>query len=221
MKIPILSLLILCLCFQGFSQIIENVDYNIEGDIISVTYDLNNFKASAKYNIDLKFINDKGSTVIPESVEGDIELVKGGKNKKIIWNVVKDIQEMEGQYKAVVTITKQETKNHTIFLSPNLPWAPFGARYAYIKKYGCYVSFASDLGLIDGTFQFTGGLVASVARRTNIYLGGGMEILWQEPIGESGVFLKFNNITVDIIGVGINFSDREYCYTKFGVGINF
>lgn len=221
MKTSILLLLIIGLCFRGFSQTIENVDYNIEGDIISVTYDIKSYKASEKYNIELKFINDQGKAIIPETAEGDIGLVKGGKNKKIIWNVVKDIQEFEGRYKAVVTIAGKETKYNTIFLSPNLPWTFVGARYAYINKFGCYVQIASDFALIEEAFHVTGGFVLPVAKRINIYAGGGMEIFWQEVLVESGVFLKFNNITVDIIGVGINLTDINYSYSKFGIGINF
>lgn len=209
-----LSLLILCLYFQGYSQIIENVDYEIIGDQISVTYDLKKYKACEKYNIELEFVSERGETIIPATVEGDIGLIHGGKRKKIVWHVLRDIQEMEGRYKAVVTITKQVIKMHSVFISPNMPWSFAGLRYTNIKNLGYYVSVASDFGLIEATLHLTGGMVIPVAKRTNIYFGGGGEIFWQEIIVESGVFLKFKSLTIDITGVGINLTDIDYSYSK-------
>jgi hypothetical protein len=227
MKKLLLSLFICSLGFSisSYSQIVENVDYSIDGDKIYITYDISYYEDGKKYNVDLKFVDNNGRIIIPKTVEGDIGSVYGGRNRKITWAVLQDMQEMSGEYKAIVTINeketeKQNTQKHSFLFCPNLPWAFFGVKYAYIGKAGCYISGASDFGLMDETCHVTGGLALSVAQSTNIYFGGGMEIFWAEPLVESGVILKFKSITIDL-GGGLNIFDTYYSYGKIGAGFSF
>ncbi len=220
MKKAIVSLFILYTCTINYSQVIENVNYNVLDDQIDITYDLVSYKKGQKYNIVLKFVDDKGKTIIPVTVEGDIGIVKGGLNKRIIWNVLNDIQEFEGRYKAVITLTKPKINKHSILYNANIPWDFFGIKYAYIGRLGCYTSLASDFGLLDETSHFTGGLAVRAATRTNIYFGGGLELSWGNTVLESGIILKFNHATIDS-GLGFDLMDSEYNYFKFAFGYSF
>lgn len=227
MKKLLLSLFICSLVYSidSYAQIVENVDYRIDGDKIYITYDISYYENGEKYNVDLKFVDNNGRIIIPKTVEGDIGSVYGGRNRRITWKVLQDIQEMNGQYKAVVAIKekkakKQNAKKHSVLICPSVPWAFIGAKYAYIGKAGGYISCASDFALLDEAFHVTGGLALSVAQSTNIYFGGGMDVFLGEPLVESGVILKFKFLTIDL-GGGVNIYDTYYSYGKLGAGISF
>jgi hypothetical protein len=120
----------------------------------------------------------------------------------------------------VITLTKPEIKKHSVLYNSNIPWGFFGIKYAYIGRFGCYASLASDFGLLDRTSHFTGGLAVRAATRTNIYFGGGLELSWGDAIVDSGIILKFNHFTIDT-GVGFDLMDGEYTFIKLAIGYSF
>ncbi len=112
------------------------------------------------------------------------------------------------------------TKNNTILVSPTLPWAPFGLKYAYLGKVGLYASVSSDFLLLDETLNITIGPTFRLTPKTNIYLGGGYEPLWEEPLADFGFIFKLNKYSIDA-GLCINFEEVDYSGLRLGFGINF
>ncbi len=101
--------LILLYSINSFSQStsakIENVDYSVVGSKIIVTYDIINAGAEENFQVDLKFVDEQNHNVYPLSLSGDVgNTIYRGKEKRITWNVLKDREEISGNYKAVVSI---------------------------------------------------------------------------------------------------------------------
>jgi len=89
-----------------FSQTIENVDFYVENQRIVVRYDLIYPKPDTLINISLVFSSDKGAKITPVSVTGDLNKVKPGVGKTLIWNIVEDGINLEGNYRAEVEVNK-------------------------------------------------------------------------------------------------------------------
>lgn len=95
---------------QLFSQtaVIENVQYYFEktSKQIVITYDISNYEEDNTFNIELLFIDGKNQKIEPKSVTGDIGInIKGGKNKKINWDLYNDISELSETAKPILKIT--------------------------------------------------------------------------------------------------------------------
>ncbi len=82
---------------------IENVKLEVRDEKIVVIYDIVNFDVHSLFDIELEIIS--AITYDPVSVYGDVgKGVLGGSNKKIVWDVYKDLDELIGNVKARVTI---------------------------------------------------------------------------------------------------------------------
>ncbi len=79
------------------AQQIENVDYFLEGKNIVITYDLVNCNTSDLYDISVVFVEQNQSRVTPLTLSGDVQKVSCG-TKRIVWNVLKDREELTGKY---------------------------------------------------------------------------------------------------------------------------
>jgi hypothetical protein len=83
----------------SYSQKIENVSFKQDGDKIIVTYDLVNGTVSKYFEVSIEMSSDGGSNFsdIMKTVSGDAgENIQPGKNKKITWDVLKDVKELNG-----------------------------------------------------------------------------------------------------------------------------
>lgn len=96
----------LLLSLNVISQVIQNVDFNFVDDKIVIFYDLVDCDSKYKYDIDIKFIDDQGNTIIPRNLSGDYGLVTCGRNKKVEWDLFKQVNKFEGNYKAEVSIRR-------------------------------------------------------------------------------------------------------------------
>lgn len=200
----LLTVLFISLYTYGLSQHITNVDYKIDGNNIIVTYDLE-AESRTNYKIDLVFLSREGNQLIPKTVEGDIGIVKGGKNKKIIWAVTEDVQSLEGDYKVILTIIDKIKNHHALFYSVNVALTFAGIRYAYLGKFGGYTSLSTDFGIIDTYSMFTAGFTFRVAEKYYPYIGGGIEISFDSAtIIEAGSMINFGKLAFDI-GIGAEF----------------
>ncbi|MCX6287988.1 MAG: hypothetical protein NTY96_12825 [Bacteroidetes bacterium] len=92
-----LNLIILALfLLQGISRAqtkaeIQNIDFNVVGDSLIVTYDLLKAKNSEKFNVVLVVKTVTGKSYDPLAVAGDVGgNIFGGKAKRIVWNIAKD-----------------------------------------------------------------------------------------------------------------------------------
>lgn len=90
----------------GFSQKIENVDFKLVGNVVTVTYDLVDGAEDYSYDVDIKFKLLNGQVKVPHNAYGDLNGVYPGKNKQIIWDVIADKQEIIGEASAIVRIVK-------------------------------------------------------------------------------------------------------------------
>jgi len=101
-KMKTLFLVIILFLFEtiySYSQSIQNVIFNEKENKIIINYDLIDSDNSHLYEITLEISNDGGVSFksLPKSLQGDIgKNIKPGEGKKIIWNVLKDVGELQG-----------------------------------------------------------------------------------------------------------------------------
>jgi hypothetical protein len=95
---------LLLLSLNVSSQVIKNVDFNFVDDKIVIFYDLVDCDSKYKYDIDIKFVDDRGNTVIPRILSGDYGRVSCGKNNRVEWDPFQEMSTFEGNYKVTVNI---------------------------------------------------------------------------------------------------------------------
>lgn len=100
------------------AQNIENVDFEAFEDHILVTYDLVNCPLNTVFDLTLVFVKPNGASIYPKNLFGDIESVKPGYKKSIKWFFRNDIEDYNGELKAVLSIkgfnlVNQSTLNNT------------------------------------------------------------------------------------------------------------
>lgn len=75
---------------------VRNVGFVARGQKIEVTYDL---EGKGTYAVSLHLLGEAGQDTVatPQAVSGDVgQEVEPGKNKKIVWDVLKDVESLEG-----------------------------------------------------------------------------------------------------------------------------
>ena len=188
-KLILISAISLLLSIRGFSQNVENVDFNLAGEKINIFYDLNNIQ---KCDVDIKFITEDGQTIIPRTITGDVgKGIAGGKNKKAVWNVFEDRGGLSGNHQCIINISNvRKFTNNDISLFTQIPVEvkysfSIGGKYVhYFSKFGGYVSLAflefSDedsynedcINYYDGFSLYAGGAVNLNAVKP--YIGAGL-----------------------------------------------
>lgn len=99
----LLTTITLIWCLSGYSQKIQNVRITTEGDKVAVYYDLDDYSTRRTYTIDIKF--QSTTEITPFALSGDVgEGVLGGKDRKIVWDLYQDIDGLQGNLKAQVSI---------------------------------------------------------------------------------------------------------------------
>ena len=211
MKNYFLIFFLLVFTFSGYSQVIENVDYNLVGNSINIFYDINDYTIGEKYEIEVRFVNNEGQVVIPRTLWGDFGIVTGGKGKKIVWSVFQDTQGLTGNYQAVVKISKKIYKRHTVFAYMNLPDVSLiGLKYAYVDKFGGYIG--ASIRYDDDDPLVVVGPVIRAYKAIYTYAGFGINVFTpEEIIIEAGTIItprKLGFVAFDL-GIGL-FSYTEY-----------
>ena len=236
MKIKsLLFVLLFSFCATAFSQSISNVDYEVKDENIVITYDLNG-EPNTKYQIEVNFVNIDGTRVIPKTMDGDVGVVTGGKDKQIHWSVTFDTDGLDGKYKVVLTIKdkmkttiKDKIKTqHAILFNANVPITIAGIRYAYLGKIGAYISLTNDFNLIytEGVLIGTAGINVRIADKFYPYVGGGVDIYFGDPFIEGGIMYRHDRLIFDL-GIGFNlfyyYPDNLFplAYAKVGLGYCF
>ena len=70
---------------------IQNIDFNVVGDSLVVTYDLVKAKSAERFTITLLVKTVTGKTFDLNALSGDVgSNIAGGKGKRIVWNIAKD-----------------------------------------------------------------------------------------------------------------------------------
>jgi hypothetical protein len=93
------GLFCLTICNPCVSQIIvdskavvSNVDFNLVNDELEITYDILNSSPGELFQVSAGILNESGKPINAKSFKGDIgENISGGTQKKIVWEISKDI----------------------------------------------------------------------------------------------------------------------------------
>lgn len=90
---------------HGVAQDIRNVDFTVQKDKIFVVYELANCKRDRAYDVKLYYTDQSGFSEA-KSVEGNLIEQSCGKQKLIVWDVLKDRKELKGKIQLEVKIVK-------------------------------------------------------------------------------------------------------------------
>ncbi len=111
-KKPFLTVLLILFCFglfsvNGFGQTearIINIDFDLVGEDIVITYDVVNYAPGEKFNITIEVITESGKKLNARSLTGDVgSNIAGGSKKQVTWDFKKDnITLSEGIYVEVI-----------------------------------------------------------------------------------------------------------------------
>ena len=83
----------------------ENIDFYVVDEKIVVSYDLVKTSPQETFEVSLEFVNENNEIIVPATVEGDVGYnIKGGKAKKIYWDVFSDMDEITGEIKPRLNI---------------------------------------------------------------------------------------------------------------------
>jgi len=141
---------------QSTKARIENVSFDVVDKKIVVIYDISRYSPVERFQVNLQFVTDKNETINPITVFGDVgNEIKGGKNKKIVWDFIKDGVKLKGiNLEADVTVASVKEDGggpSNAFLSILIPG--LGDRYvsnsrkAIIKPYFFTIATYGMLGM--------------------------------------------------------------------------
>lgn len=78
------------ICAQSTSAQISNVDFINENNVLHITYDIAGSKAAEEYYVWCEAQDMQKNKIKFRAYTGDVRHVKGGSQKKILWNYAKD-----------------------------------------------------------------------------------------------------------------------------------
>ena len=93
-------MLILAACVTShlsYSQKITNVDFEVIGNTVKVTYDIDGCSEDKNYDIRLSVGMEGELTEISRGLSGDVKNVPCGSSKVILWDVLSERSELRGQ----------------------------------------------------------------------------------------------------------------------------
>lgn len=150
-------LLFSLLSFVIKAQKITNVDFKVVSNEIKIFYDIEDGQKNTLYDIKVLIELEKkvssgiSKTITPKSISGDVEKVKPGKGKTIKWNVLRDIEKLEGEISVTVSILKSH------ILNPDNKWGPEAAFTSLVfPGLGNYLINKNDKSAQIGAYTFIG-----------------------------------------------------------------
>jgi hypothetical protein len=110
-KFVILVILFICSFLSLRAQIIQSVTFEATDDnMIEVKYYLTTDDDEREYDVKLfASMNGGKNFFLAKSTKGDVGMVKGNGLKKIVWNVLSDIETFEGE-ECVMKVTAEQVK---------------------------------------------------------------------------------------------------------------
>ncbi len=232
-------LLFLCL-FQinTFSQLVENVRFEQQGEQIIIFYDLISNGNKGSCSVNAYYTSDYGKTYISlKSVTGDAgRKISAGRKKKIVWNVLDDLYELKGEIKFRVTASSENKYtfwDYDLFLSIRSlnDYLPLGGRIGFLgpNRVGGYVSIIYGINspqLRDKTIVILGPILKIVKKEKlslSVCAGAGNYELYDYSydsiyppggfIGEAGFILNLSHFNVTL---GLELSDYTYLFAGIG-----
>ena len=219
-----------------FSQKVGNIRVEQVNDQIHVFYDLSEVDENRILKIEIFVSNNGGSTyeITPVSIFGDIGIgVNQGINKKIVWDVLNDFEELTGtDFRFKVSAKYLTTENEARVIR------------------GKYLSLLAGYGNLDNSTDLVGTLKGCVYIKRlpiglslNGFTSNSMSLSWAKRkfYGMySGIFIEpvlINSQKIDLfspvsLGAGLvgeefvndTISDRNILrmfYLEFGLGVDF
>lgn len=225
---------------NSFPQSVQNVRFNQAGEKVVILYDLNDITGTKKScSVKVFYTLDDGKTYIPvESAYGDVgNNINPGKDKRVIWNVLNDTDELTGEIKFKVTASRKREVtilDYDLFISTRSlgHYWPFGGRIGMLGpgRIGGYVSFIYGVEYIEWDEKYLGiaGPIFNIVNgnkiRFSTYAGGGYyeeyisagEDEWIDLGGfvfESGIIITYSHIGLTF---GLEVSDDAYIVAGIG-----
>lgn len=244
---PVIYIFLFLFHLHSYSQSVQNVRFNQAGEKIFIFYDLNDISGEKKsFFVKVFYTLDDGRTYVSiKSVYGDIgKDIVPGDDKKVIWNVLNDTDELAGEIKFKVTAFPQKLTaspqrettilDYDLFISLRslgFYW-PFGGRIGMLGpgRVGGYVSFIYGVEYQewDEKYLGIGGPVFNIVNKNKIRLsafaGGGY---YEEyiAIGEfewldyGGFVLEGGFIfTYSHVGLTLGLEISDEAYPFIGIG---
>lgn len=201
------SLLLFIAILPTYSQTVSNVNFLQEGQQIEIRYDLTGARFYQYFNIEVYVSTDAGKTYEGplQHASGDVGPdIKEGINKKVLWDVFKEMPTFEGDVLFIIraTVMKKKLKRRPFIGYKASYTAPFGAVAGLTGKTGFYISarinqayfetsaYETDgVSIIDyeetGYYTFlskdktqrlsiTAGLQFQIGWKVHLYIGGGL-----------------------------------------------
>lgn len=130
----ILLILFTLFTIQVNSQIVGNVQSKQSGDNILITYNLSNSDAGSKVKINAYYAVNEGFFIGPlQKVSGDVnEISSGNGEKAITWNVLEEINGLEGNVKFKIEAIPLKKQSNPIAISGSY----YGEIVGYTKNSG-------------------------------------------------------------------------------------
>ena len=139
------------------AQKITNVDFKVVSNELKISYDIEDGQKNMLYDIKVLIEMEKriGSeikkTIKPRTISGDIYKVKPGKRKTIKWEVLRDIEKLEGEISVIVSVSKSH------ILNPDKKWGPEAAFVSLVLPgRGNYLVNKSEISGGIGFYTFLG-----------------------------------------------------------------
>lgn len=119
--------------YLSYSQTVENIRVEPDGDNIKISYRIGRSTESQLYNIVLSCSMDGGQRFEPQSVIGDVgKNIRGGRSfYTVIWNVFEDVEEVgNGEFFVKVELVSDASKPVTSPRQPQQRVVPIETREA-------------------------------------------------------------------------------------------
>ena len=111
MKKIFILLVLIGICYKINAQNIASVDYSINNKEFYVSFIVSDLEPMPKYSYDfcIKVIRkDNPEIITPKAITGDVFNISQNGKKLIIWDVLKDVEYLEGEYKVEVYVCNKK-----------------------------------------------------------------------------------------------------------------
>ena len=220
MSLRVINILFFALLsFVIKAQKITNIDFKVVSNELKISYDLEDGQKNTQYDIkvliELEKRNGSGTkkTIKPRTISGDIVNVKPGKRKTVKWDVLRDVEKLEGEISVIVSISKSH------FLNPDKKWGPEAAFISLILPgRGNYLVNKTELSSQIGVYTFIGYAGALTFAWTSKLSSDENYLAYQNAVLQSEMdafYLKANNenkIAHGLVGVAGVILASEFVY---------
>ena len=165
---------------------IENINARIVSEKIEISFSITNTAKDENVDIEIKF-QSGDKFIYPKSISGSTSMLTTG-NYTIVWDVLKDLEQLEGEIKPIITITettfKQNAHNGLVpgFNNANKVIATISyaclvtGTIQYFKAKSNYNNYKNELENSDSRASYYDKAVGSKSK-SMILLGAGVGLL--------------------------------------------